>query len=257
VIDTETTSPDGLYFTRATLRTGSADLRPLLDTLLSGGEPSRDTTHRLLWTLMPEAMQAEGKPVGETGDRAAFLWARAPDRDGRPAWYVLGPAPRATAAFFDIDTKPWAPALAVGDRLGFSLSVHATVDRMHAPEQGRAGRHRVDVVMDAIHRAEQAGQTEARAALRRTAGAEALAEWWRSQGERNGFDADATELVDYGMEPLGRRRKGARGPTEIGVGQLTGTLTVTDPDAFARKLAIGFGRAKAFGHGLLLLRRLG
>lgn len=255
--DAETASPEELHFTRATLRTGSADLRPLLDTLLSGGEPSRDTTHRLLWTLMPEAMQREGKPAGETGDRAAFLWARAPERDGRPSWYVLGPAPRESAAFFDIDSKPWTLALAVGDRLGFSLSVHATVDRMHEPEKGRAGRHRVDIVMDAIHRAEQAGQTENRAALRRAAGAEALTQWWRAQGERHGFAAEAMELVDYGMEPLGRRRGRGQRPTEIGVAQLVGTLTVTDPQAFTRKLAIGFGRAKAFGHGLLLIRRLG
>lgn len=255
--DTETASPDGLYFTRATLRTGSADLMPLLDTLLSGGEPSRDTTHRLLWTLMPEAMQADGKPAGDGGDRAAFLWARAPERDGRPAWYVLGPGPRAESAFFDIDSKPWAPALSVGDQLGFSLSVHATVDRMHEPQHGRAGRHRVDVVMDAIHRAEQAGQTEARAALRRTAGAEALAHWWQAQGERHGFAAEGTELVDYGMEPLGRRRGRGQRLTEIGVARLAGTLTVTDPEVFTRKLAIGFGRAKAFGHGLLLVRRLG
>ncbi len=255
--ETQTTSPGTLHFTRATLRTGSADLRPLLDTLLSGGEPSRDTSHRLLWTLMPETMQAAGKPDGEGGDKAAFLWARAPDRDGRPAWYLLGPSPRADAAFFDIETKPWGLALSLGDQLSFALSVHATVDRMHEPEKGRAGRHRVDVVMDAIHRAEQTKSGQDRGLLRRTAGAKALAHWWRAQGERHGFAADATELVDYGMEPLGRRRGRGERPAEVGVAQLAGTLTVTDPAAFASKVAIGFGRAKAFGHGLLLLRRLG
>ena len=251
------TSPGTLHFTRATLRTGSADLRPLLDALLSGGQPSRDTSHRLLWTLMPEAMQAAGKPDGEGGDRAAFLWARAPDRDGRPAWYMLGPAPREVVAFFDIDTKPWALALSVGDQLSFALSVHATVDRMHEPEKGRAGRHRVDVVMDAIKRAEQVKAGQDRGMLRHTVGTEALAQWWRTQGERHGFAADAIQLVDYGTEPLGRRRGRGQRPTEIGIAQLAGTLTVTDPAAFARKVAIGFGRAKAFGHGLLLLRRLG
>jgi CRISPR system Cascade subunit CasE len=35
---------------------------------------------------------------------------------------------------------------------------------------------------------------------------------------------------------------------------LEGTLTVGDPDAFARLLARGIGRHRAFGFGMLLLK---
>ncbi len=35
----------------------------------------------------------------------------------------------------------------------------------------------------------------------------------------------------------------------------TGLLTVTDPAAFLTALACGFGRARAFGCGLMLIRR--
>lgn len=246
-----------LWFTRATLRTGSADVRPLLETLLGEAGVGCDTTHRLLWTLMPESMQRIGKPSREGADKAAFLWCRAPDRDRPPAWYLLGPEPRRDATFFDVDSKAWQPTFDVGDRLAFELSVHATVDRMHDPEKGREGRHRVDVVMDAIRAAERANPKAERALLRKTSGAEALSTWWRTQGERHGFAPEGTEMLDYRMVPLGRRRARGPNPAEIGVARLTGVLRVTDPEAFIRKVAVGFGRAKAFGHGLLLLRRAG
>jgi CRISPR system Cascade subunit CasE len=244
-----------LWFTRATLRTGSADVRPLLETLLGNADDGRDTAHRMLWTLMPQSLQRAGKPAGEHGDKAAFLWCRAPDRDSRPAWYLLGPEPRGDAALFDVDSKPWRLELATGDRLGFELTVNATVDRMHEPVKGRAGRRRVDVVMDAIHAAERADPAADRALLRKTCGEQALRVWWEGQGERYGFVAEGTRMLDYRMVSLGRRRsRGARQP-EIGVARLTGVVSVADADAFARKIAIGFGRAKAFGNGLLLLRR--
>jgi CRISPR system Cascade subunit CasE len=53
------------------------------------------------------------------------------------------------------------------------------------------------------------------------------------------------------MPVRGRRHGGAM----LGIAELEGQLDVTDPDAFAAKVAAGFGRAKAFGCGLMLLRR--
>lgn len=248
-----------LWFTRATLKTGSADVAPLLNTLLATDESGhgRDTTHRLLWTLMPESMQRAGKPGAAGGDRAAFLWCRAPDREKRPAWYLLGPGPRVDAALFEVESKPWELALAPGDRLVFDLTVHATVDRMLAPEQGRDGRRRIDVVLDAILVAEREGGSAARAEIRRERGAQAMRSWWASQGARYGFTPLSTEMVDYHTLPLGRSRARGRNPVQLGIGRLNGMIEVTDPAAFSDKVAIGFGRAKAFGCGLMLLRRPG
>jgi len=36
---------------------------------------------------------------------------------------------------------------------------------------------------------------------------------------------------------------------------MTGALEIADPAAFLARLAQGFGRAKAFGCGLMLIRR--
>jgi len=248
-----------LWFTRATLKTGSADVAPLLNTLLAtdASGHGRDTTHRLLWTLMPESMQGAGKLGAAGGDRAAFLWCRAPDREKRPAWYVLGPAPRADAALFEVESKPWSLAPSAGDRLLFELTVHATVDRMLAPEQGREGRKRIDVVLDAILAAEREGEAAARAEIRRERGEKAMRNWWASQGARCGFTPLSTAMVDYHTLPLGRSRTRGRNPVQLGIARLNGTIEVTDPAAFAHKVAVGFGRAKAFGCGLMLLRRSG
>ena len=52
----------------------------------------------------------------------------------------------------------------------------------------------------------------------------------------------------------GDRRQNA---PKLGVAHLAGRLEVTDPDAFSQKVAAGFGRGKAFGYGLMLLKRVG
>lgn len=48
----------------------------------------------------------------------------------------------------------------------------------------------------------------------------------------------------------GRKRHGVERPDAL----MTGELRVSDPDAFARLLARGIGRHRAFGFGMLLLR---
>ena len=247
----------GLWFTRAILKRNSADVAPLLGTLLADddGGHQLDTSHRLLWTLLPDLIQRQRRPSRDGQDKAAFLWRRAPGRESEAVWYILGPEPRRDCAFFQVESKPWVPALAPGDRLSFDLLVNATVDRMIEPGKGRDGRRRVDVVMDAMVTREREGAKEDRAVLRRDAGAEAMRGWWEHQAGRNGFRALATELADYRTVPLSGRRLGARKGPQLGISRLTGFAEVTDPAVFLNRVAIGFGRAKAFGCGLMLLKR--
>ena len=53
------------------------------------------------------------------------------------------------------------------------------------------------------------------------------------------------------VEPPGQGRRRPR----FGVLDLEGVIAVTDPALFLPKLVQGFGRAKAFGCGLMLIRR--
>ena len=104
-------------------------------------------------------------------------------------------------------------------------------------------------------RAQEADIGDAQAASRaerRLPAAEAAAkEWLTTRAERDGFRLVTMKLDAYRAEVLPRRGK----PARIGVFDLQGLLEVTAPEAFMSRLLCGFGRAKAFGCGLMLLRR--
>ncbi len=162
-----------------------------------------------------------------------------------------------------MEPKPYALSLQAGDRLSFDLVMNATVNRLINPNKGRAGRKRCDVVMDALKAEERMGGIPGdRAARRQTTAAKALATWLAEQGDRNGFRAENVDLVSYRTVELDRPRAGRGRPASgsrtplMGIGHCRGLLTVTDPTAFAAKVTTGFGRAKAFGCGLMLLRRV-
>jgi|GEM_PF-427809 CRISPR-associated protein Cas6/Cse3/CasE, subtype I-E/ECOLI len=252
-----------IWFTRARLNREAPDLAPLIGRLLPGkaDDENLNATHQLLWTLMPRAMQQAGKPGLEGGgDRAAFLWRQAEEPN---CWYLLGPRPRQDASFFTVETKPYELVLERGDRLAFDLIVNATVNRLVDPSKGRDGRRRCDVVMDALKAEERlAGGRVDRAARRQLTAKAALKTWMSEQGARHGFvlELDAFDLISYRTVEINRPAHGrggarSRGRPLMGVAHIRGIVSVTDAAAFAAKVVTGFGRAKAFGCGLMLLRR--
>ena len=78
------------------------------------------------------------------------------------------------------------------------------------------------------------------------------------QGTKSGFKLARTPLVD-GYTQVQVERNVVRGskkrPAGFSVLNLSGELEVTDPAAFLSRLPEGFGSAKAFGNGLMLIRR--
>jgi CRISPR system Cascade subunit CasE len=97
--------------------------------------------------------------------------------------------------------------------------------------------------------------------------ARAGAAWIVRQGQKAGFlihgraDDGASEAGEAGFEvrvsryrtlDLMRRPK----PARLGILDLEGVLQVREPDRFLEALTAGFGRAKAFGCGLMLIRRV-
>ena len=72
------------------------------------------------------------------------------------------------------------------------------------------------------------------------------------QGAAKGFAPRSTVVEGYSTIELGRRRR--EGAT-FGILDLRGEIEVTDPGAFLAALGVGFGRAKAWGCGLMLIRR--
>lgn len=76
-----------------------------------------------------------------------------------------------------------------------------------------------------------------------------------AQGARTGFTPNVVQVQDYTPLTLPGQRGNRRGAPRFGILDMTGQFTITDPDAFVTKLQQGFGRAKSFGCGLMLIRR--
>lgn len=230
-----------MYLSRVWLRR-DAPAAALAPILLPPDDGERaGTVHRLLWTLFADAPDR----------RRDFLWREAGGTDlvpGHSEFLVLSARePRDAHGLFRLETKEFAPVLSPGDRLAFSLRANAVVTR---PDPGRGGKpSRHDVVMDRLRAVPEDKRAEQRFGLLQEAGRD----WLARQGERAGFAVLEGSRVD-GYEPVRVPRRGKQ-PIRFSVLDLDGTLEVRDPAAFVTTLAAGFGKAKAFGCGLMLIRR--
>lgn len=238
-----------LWFSRATLRRDvpAAALRALL---VPPGESARaGAGHRVVWTLF-----------GDRPDRERdFLWREA---EGGVFYFLSRRPPEDRHGLFDLaPPKPFAPSMAVGDRLRFSLRANATVAKKLAG--GTARGKPCDVVMDALYRVPKERRGQQRHVEIEAAGMR----WLTAQGERHGFalpmpGAHEAEDGDATARPCVRvagyrtlRIDHGSSPARIGLLDFEGELEVRDPAAFVSALGGGFGRAKAFGCGLMLIRR--
>lgn len=216
-----------LYLSRVTLR-DDPSVAALAAALMPAGESALNTDHRAVWSLFAD-------PDVERD----FLWRK---EAGRGRYMILSQRPPDPGSpIFNVETRPFDVSLSDGDTLAFHLRVNATVARKAGP--GRGKRH--DVAMDLL-RAHPPGD---RAAHRDGLAHEAAKTWLLKQA--TGFTLDALMLDGYESTQVPRKGR----PARFGIFDLAGRLTVTDPTAFLGKLTQGFGRAKAFGCGLMLIRR--
>jgi CRISPR system Cascade subunit CasE len=204
--------------------------------------------HRLIWSLF-----------ADTPDRTRdFLWRE----DGDGAWHrksflVLSARPPHDAHdLFDLETKPFAPVLAPGQLVRFRL--RASPSASEARPYGERGKR-----IDPLARALRGLSTEARRAERDAVTQKVGAEWLAAQGARAGFrlaeepdeEETARLLVRVDGDHWHALRRESGGPIRYSSLDFEGVLVVDDPGRFLTAVAQGFGRAKAFGCGLMLIRR--
>lgn len=238
-----------LYLSHLRLaRTPSAQA---LAPLLAPAHPAarRAAQHNLLWSVFTD---------GPDRNRD-FLWRE--EREG--SFLTLSARPPAqTDLFGPHQVKEFAPALSAGDRLDFQLRCNATRTEKTGglSERGNEKKRHIDLVMDALQaipgRKDLSEDAQSlRAPARLSLAQDVGADWLARQGEKAGFRLLAASVADYSTEVLPGHRGPRKGQPQFGILDLTGMIEITNPAAFLPRIAAGFGRAKAFGCGLMLIRR--
>lgn len=224
--------------------------------------------HQWLWERFFPA------PRGTPRD---FLFRRVGDGTV-PAFYAVSARrTRDDVPGWEVKLQDYAPKVAAGERLQFDLRANPVVSRLGEPQRHAdgtprlraAGKHagrpkhkvvRHDVVMQAKKTLlAQAGvstwaqwtgddKPSLYDLVRDTAG-----DWLRERAAAHGF---ALEEASFSADAYTQHR-GKAGQILFSSVDFSGELTVTDPGAFIAALSHGIGHAKAFGCGLLLVRRLG
>lgn len=193
-------------------------------------------SHRLVWALF-----------GDDPNRERDFLYRYDQQRGRPELMIVSAQPPMdNHNLFHIESKPYAPDLRAGDRLTFMARINPV---WRKEVDGK--RRKVDVVMDEIHRSrrEKDGPVD-----RLDVAAEALPPWFAAQGQRGGFTLEDDSLV---VEAYGRHRFRTRDGGDVTVAgvDVRGAVRVTEPDSFRETLFQGLGTSRAFGFGVMLVRR--
>ena len=222
-----------LHFSRIQLKKES-QVRAIASLLLPQ-KPEREilaARHKLIWSLF-----SDGKEHPRD-----FLWRE--DKYGK--FYTLSARePVDHHNLFDMESKPFEPILQTDDPLLFSLRANPVVSRK---TEGKRRGQRHDVVMDCLSH-----YKEDRHKRRGECVEKAGQDWLKQQGERSGFKPEFIKVDGYHQHIL--PRKGGKRPGNISTLDFQGRLTVTDPEKFLAKLTNGFGSAKAFGCGLMMIKR--
>lgn len=227
-----------MYFNVITPRSGQE--HAAAHELLQGGAYGE---HQWLWHFFPAA---QGSP-------RQFLFRRA-DLGSAPRFYVLSKRPpEITGSAWSVQSREYAPRLEEGDRLLFELRANPVVT---ISANGKSKRH--DVVMQEKKRLLLAcGFTrwddwrgDDKPDMYEIA-YQTCAKWLGDRGPRLGFEVDQNSLSVEAYQ----QHRGKKDLLRFSTVDFSGELTVVEPEIFANALFNGIGHAKAFGCGLLLVRR--
>ena len=204
--------------------------------------------HRALWRLFPDHERETRTSVDE--NREGFLFRFESHATGRPTRVLLLSrwAPQLATALSLIDSREFKPQPSEGQRLAFILTANpvktiadAEIDRK--PEKLKAHTLRVAQHSDSTLR-----PAKSRVPLIQE---EEQKQWLA----RKLTGAAELESADVLPEAALYFRKGSRAGKLVTC-TFAGSLLVNSPERLVHLLVNGIGPAKAFGCGLLLVRRL-
>ena len=150
-----------------------------------------------------------------------------------------------------LESKPMPAQWRRGQRLGFDLRMRP-IRRLHNPLPTRAAPIREGAEVDVFwyealrHHPDTRDGMEKAGRTRQAVYLDWLAEQLSAGAA---LDRDASRLVRFQRALIARGGKSVEGPDAV----VHGTLAISDAAAFARLLAHGVGRHRAYGYGMLLL----
>lgn len=241
------------YFSRIQLDTAHPKAR---EALLMAGAGDAYREHQWLWRFF----------AADPGTARDFLFRRIEPQSGQPAlvYTVSSRAPQAPHPAWRVDTREYAPQVAVGQCLRFELRANP-VRSIRSDGGTRSARH--DVVMHAkkqrmaANGVQRWSQMQAETVDPTYELVHSAVSDWLLGGDgkdgvaaRNGFAVldDSLQVDAYLQHRFPRR--GAE-PIRLSTVDLSGVLQVQDAERFGKALLAGVGHGKAFGCGLLLVRR--
>lgn len=211
-----------MYLAKITLHTSQLSPSQLLQ-LVDRGEY---VMHQWLWELFPG------------GQERQFLYRRE-ELKGAFRFFVLSLEPPTESEIFDIQYRPFAPTLSTGQTLHFSLRANPTICK--------AGK-RHDLLMEAKRQVR--GQVNGPDIWQHQQ--QAAQDWLARQGEQNGFSLREVNVDAYRQQQVVRAK--SRQLIQFSCVDFSGVLVVNEPRLFLQRLAQGYGKSRAFGCGLMLIK---
>lgn len=212
--------------------------------------------HQWLWKFFPSS-------ADQTRD---FIFRRH-ELEQMPRFYVVSQRPpTAFSEAWQVQSRVYDPHLQEGQRLFFQLRANPVITRKN--EAGKSQRH--DVVMQAKKQLlkEHGLGKDAKWADWKDESSKPLlyelvqqhcAAWLAGVAQSNGFEIALTdeEKPQLQVDAYEQRKAGKRDHNiRFSAVDFSGELLVTNPELFQQALFNGIGPAKAFGCGLLLVRRV-
>ena len=227
-----------MYFSRITLNP-KADTQRLAEMLCSNTYKE----HQTLWRFF------EFDP----GAKRDFLYRQVIE-NGRIKYYLLSerqPVQNSDMWLTD-PPKKYNPQLKIGQSFLFMLRANPVVTVV--TEKGKRQRH--DIVMH--HKTEidykHLSKNE-RPSLPQIVHESGI-NWLSARAKNNGFCFSPEAVVADGYNQHRNHGKAREKSIRYSTVDFQGVLTVTAPELFRKALYSGIGKAKAFGCGLMLIRRI-
>jgi CRISPR system Cascade subunit CasE len=228
-----------MFMTKATLRFDRRGSAGSLAAFLAGATDLIGQAHHVVWSLFGDKKGTRNFVFRQTGSglsKPVLLYSPEAIIDKHGLW--------------DIETKPFElPAeLRPGEEVAWAIRVNPTIKR---------GNTKHDVVAlaraRAGHEARAKGETEI-PSVEETAAIE-VPQWLLPRLERAGLAANTIHHESHNTVRFCHGPRGKGQLITMALSDLHGTSVVHDTAALLTALATGIGPGKAYGCGMLLLRR--